>query len=83
MNPSDSVPNAIRTRTSSGGIYIISFGIGTYVYLPELVALSSVAGYPVLLADNSLTIFKANSFADLPNVNVLNTYLNAFSGGKS
>lgn len=81
MNPADSVPNAILTRSSNGGIYIISFGIGNFIYLSELVAISSVGTYPVLLTDNNQTIFKANRLSDLPLF--LTVYLNAFSGGKS
>lgn len=79
VNALQVVSSAITTRISSGGVYVISFGVGTLVNIYELIAMSSVAGYPVM-ATTSQTVFRVTSYSTMSSS--LSSYLTAIFGGQ-
>lgn len=79
VNALQTVTSAVSTRISNGGIYVISFSVGSYVNLYELIAMSSVAAYPVTAAA-SQTVFRVTSYSAMSSS--LSSYLSAFVGGQ-
>lgn len=78
VNAIQTVPSAITTRINRV-VYVVSYGVGTLVNLYELIAISSVASYPVLVA-TSQTVFSVTSYSALNSS--LSNYLTAIIGGE-